>query len=533
MKNIIRKTSIFTIVGLFALTGVGCNKWLDIQPENMQASDDYWKSKEEVAAVVNAMYAQLRNCEENFFEWGEVRGDMLALVMASQSQKDARNMNILTTTDMSDWSAVYRTISYANAVLEYGKKAYEADVTFEKPVLQAYEAEARFIRALCHFYLLRTFGDVPYVTKSYIYDDGKDGSFRTPKNTKEEVIEKIYYDLNHYDAAKPDNAPGAIYKLKTGYGSTQKNVGYATRYAGYALLADVALWNEDYETAVTACTYIQEMAQATDDRPAKFGLVNGDVWYSIFSPGNSIESIFELQWKQAKDGDFVANTFLKTIYDNNLYAISRAALQLYEPSASVQDKRGRTITFIPGGNSIWKYAGKEPSQNGVDNKRANYDNGWIFYRYAEVLLMKAEALIMQSDEISLADPKFSEAWALIKEVRIRAGLTTDPAVPDSELAALILVLDERAKEFLAEGKRWFDLLRVGKRDNFLYEEYLQQVMLAEVTARERPIFVAKLQDRNGYYLPLPQHDIDANGTHKVGDVEKPYLEQNSYYTNLD
>ena len=129
--------------------------------------------------------------------------------------------------------------------------------------------------------------------------------------------------------------------------------------------------------------------------------------------------------------------------------------------------------------------------------------------------MKAEALAM------LGGPENYQASVdLVNIIRRRAGYTTDLRAANNEYDALMMVIDERQREFIAEGKRWFDILRVAKRNNYAQKNYLIDKLLASVSAANRPIYESKLQDPNSYYLPIHENEIKNN---------TGILVQNPYY----
>lgn len=83
-----------------------------------------------------------------------------------------------------------------------------------------------------------------------------------------------------------------------------------------------------------------------------------------------------------------------------------------------------------------------------------------------------------------------------------------------------MIMNERLCEFVGEGKRWFDILRVAHRENFKYKDMLIELLLKNISAKYRPIYLQKLQDTRGYYLPIAQKEIEANSG---------VLIQNPYY----
>ncbi|MDE6451814.1 MAG: RagB/SusD family nutrient uptake outer membrane protein, partial [Odoribacter sp.] len=115
---------------------------------------------------------------------------------------------------------------------------------------------------------------------------------------------------------------------------------------------------------------------------------------------------------------------------------------------------------------------------------------------------------------------------IVNEIRTRAGYSalTSPALPTAEYDALKLLLNERQREFVGEGKRWFDILRIAKRNDYKYKEYLLEVLLANISAKEYETWKAKLSDPNSYYLPIHKDEID-NG--------RGILNQNPYYQDKE
>jgi hypothetical protein len=116
---------------------------------------------------------------------------------------------------------------------------------------------------------------------------------------------------------------------------------------------------------------------------------------------------------------------------------------------------------------------------------------------------------------------YRQANELIMDIRERAGYarTTNVEMLTESDMLLNILLPERTREFVAEGKRWFDILRASKRENYKYKQYLIESMLQTVSAQNRPIYESKLQDPLGYYFPIYQSEMDQN----------PLLVQNPYY----
>ena len=148
--------------------------------------------------------------------------------------------------------------------------------------------------------------------------------------------------------------------------------------------------------------------------------------------------------------------------------------------------------------------------------RGTYENdqNWILYRLAEVYLMKAEAQYMLGD--------MSAGTETLKAITDRAGII-EYTVPATELDALINIYSERFREFISEGKLWYDMLRLSRRHDYLYKEtFIINEILLMTSAGQQGIMRAKLTDPDAYYLPVPQYDLDNNHL----------LTQNPYYESL-
>jgi hypothetical protein len=107
--------------------------------------------------------------------------------------------------------------------------------------------------------------------------------------------------------------------------------------------------------------------------------------------------------------------------------------------------------------------------------------------------MKAEAL----SQIG----RYSEASDLLNEIRDRAGLSP-VELQNSPIAYEDAILEERALELAFEGKRWFDLLRMGRRNNFARKDRLVEMIIRNVPSTQKRILGSKLTNPLGWYMPI-------------------------------
>lgn len=505
---------ILILSGILSLSS--CNEWLNILPRNEQVTDDYWKSKEDVEAVLASGYYYMRSAVPELIRWGELRGG--TLYSSNTADAPLQNFNLTATASICNFDNIYKTINMANSVLKYAPLVRLEDDTYYESVMNSHLVEAYFMRAFCNFQLVKNYRDVPMVLQAYVNDDA---SYELAKSTDTVIIAQIKKDI--------------ITALETGaakekYEQDWQTKGRVTKWALYALMADVCLWSEDYDNCII---YANEILNATASFRPVF-IKDPTKWFDIFYPGNSNESIMELNWNYQTYNE--RNNFGSyfTMDASSRFKFTDVALELFKTETnavkakdpSVDGRYGRTLlaTYMHSGAVItdyktanqyyvWKYKGTDVADK--DNVRTAEDANFILYRVAEVMLMKAEALIMKGE------PTWNAALGIVNQIRTRAALDTLAVTTSetNELEMLKLVLHEREMEFAAEGKRWYDLLRFGKMQNFKYKEQFID-MVVEANQTMNPQWIRSvLKSNDALYMPLPQSEILAN----------PLLVQNPYY----
>ncbi|WP_211657488.1 RagB/SusD family nutrient uptake outer membrane protein [Parapedobacter composti] len=494
------KNIFYVGIALVVLLTASCDKWLELKPEDGLIREDFWKTKEQVAVAVNGIYASLLEDRlvTNLFAWGELRADMVAYTgFATIEELNLMRGNMLPSNALSHWGQLYFSINLCNTVIAFAPLVLENDPTFTQEQLAAYQAEAYAVRALLYFYLYRTFGEVP-LQLTPTYNDA--AIERKGKNTKEEVYAQIVSDLQWAEQHAP-----------LSHGSIAKDKGRITRYAVHTLMADVFLWEDRFEEALAACDKV------IDSR--RFGLINAEnqsMWFNtVFYEGNSNESIFEFQFHRGKLNPF----FNALINANRRFTASELVMEEIYTYDLINienyDRRGNGAAVRSSDMIIWKFAGASGGQQDMRIRTADESFAhWFVYRYPDVLLMKAEALAWLN--------RGAEALELVYQIRERAYAleTTDlnPS-PNSAEDIAYFILQERAREFAFEGKRWFDLLRYAKRNNYAGINTLLEAVLVNVEANSFNSVRNKFRDPNAHYLPVFVDELERD----------PYMEQNPFY----
>lgn len=479
------------MIVLMVFTQISCNDWLELIPPGGLIREEFWKTRADVDAVLMAAYSDFSSMDRNLFLYGELRGDMLqAGPSLGGNERKVMENNIYPDNGFANWQNFYKVINYCNEVIVNAPKVQEIDNTFTDYQMQGLMSEAYFLRSLAYFYLVRIFNQVPLILDPSETDDTE---FYVEKATEEVVLNQIVKDLEANRAFAPSES----------FKTLKENKGRASKAAFDALLADIALWRFDYDNVIKYVTQIEQTQ--------KFVLMPSGRWFELYYPGNSLESILEFQFDgnmQQRNG-----TYDLTSRNSNQYKPSQKALELLSFEFASELVRGEDASIRKYGEDdfiIWKYVGQAPDGQSARSGSQQYSCNWILYRYADVLLMKAEALSQKGDYIG--------AFQIINEIRNRAGVGAI-SIANSPTAYEDAILEERALELAYEGKRWFDLLRMGRRNNYARKSKLIDIIVSNVPSTQKRILATKLTNPNGWYLPVFEDEIERNKN----------LTQNPYY----
>lgn len=564
----IKKPVLHGILSVIALGGASagllssCSDFLDITPLNKVVLENFWTQKSEVNAVLMGCYESLES-EESIIRmgvWGEMRSEnILQGASIGNEYNEILNENILPTNSLTKWNVMYQTINRCNTVCHYAPMVQKKDPNYTVNELNANIAEASFIRDLCYFYLIRTFRDVPLSFEPTI-DDTKE--FQIPATPMNAALDSLIKDLEsvkdyavkrYVDDSKMSNAQAAS--------QAYENSSRVTRVAIYALLADLNLWRGNYDETIKYCdliidfkknqykekiarigdlTDMQEFAGIPLILEAPAGSVTcGNAYNEIFGTGNSFESIFELYFRNNQQ---VKNKYVNEFFGKDrlgfISGLSRYCKDAATGNSDLFTKNDcRVYATSQKSNSryaITKYVNSYVSmdiKNVTDEKslklttsrgNAEYAN-WIIYRLTDVMLMKAEACILKGEA------EYETAFTLINAVNKRAHNYTTSAAKDtlvfddyrtSQEKMEQLLLDERNRELMFEGKRWYDLVRIAVRDGN------NQRLVSEATKKYQDKVNAlkiKLADPNIIFFPYNKDELKVN----------PFLKQNSAYGNTE
>ncbi len=489
-----RRTNLLSMLGALATVAFAssCDSFLDPTPSDVLTPENFYRTSSDAVAAVNGVYEQVKwSYWLGFWYISDIATD--DIFAAPRFGSDGHRMSdwIFDSTEwpMGDvWGSAYKIINRANVVLDR-VPAITMDPALRTRVL----GEAHFLRALAYFDLVRCFGDVPLIEHEVKSLDG----LRVSRTPAAQVQALIVSDLQEAISGLPPSYSGS-------------DVGRVTRGAAQALLAKVYLTAKDWTNAAQLAG--QVMASQ------RYSLLPN--WKDNFKIATKItnsESIFEINYDGVLDpGAGSVHTLFSLpsgFPGGDAYGLMTVAPSLAALFDS-GDTRGLHGTFITtpykdalGDSVTWtdppanlgpafnKYLDETDFENMHTRAWVRQANDWIVLRYADVLLMYAEAV----NEGGTATAGTAEA--ALSLVRVRAG-----RVPVSGLSQGVfrdLVRLERRREFVFEGQRFFDLVRWGVLDSAI------RAKTAELHVID-PLEIPIAHGVKGTLLPIPLSELNIN-----------------------
>lgn len=489
MKRVLSKIKYIVALPCMVMMMSSCEDFLNTVPLNEIVLENFWENETEVNSVVYSCYSRMSQGDflTRLLLWGELRSDNVVEGNITGSIPYVNNDQLIKMLEgnirpnyyIADWSSFYQVINRCNTVLHYAPQVLDRDPEFKHSEWLAIEAEMLTLRSLCYFYLVRSFRDIPLVLEPTL-DDSK--PFVMAAADPDSVLNQIVEDLKKAEV----NAVVEYPEANSIYSYTKSRV---TKQAVWALLADVLLWMERYDECVVYCekvieAKIEEAEEESMIYDGKYPLLGNqrsnsstnihNAYNQIFGSGFSFESIFEMPFGYNYDKDRDA---LRSYYGSVDVPIGcfTAATFLAEGAAEGNeyfkptDVRAVEGFDVDASNvfPIHKYVASVITDNDEVGYSVNRYFNWIFYRLTDVMLMEAEARVERNDS---AANDLREAFNLTAAVYHRANIQGDVkdtlqfGAYSSQDALRSFVLEERQRELMFEGKRWFDLVRKARRE---------------------------------------------------------------------
>jgi hypothetical protein len=481
-----RKIS-FAIMLCIAMLGLGsCSKFLEEDPKHVVNINNYYKTEQDAVSAINAIYAYLNSIStgstagvyhSTLWVTAGLASDELVNNQLGAPQFD--QMGTFTYGPQNAalqeiWTMHYKTITLANIAIERIPL-----ISMNTTLRNRLVGEAKFLRGLMYFNMVRMFGRIPLVLK-------EEESLRPPVSEVADIYTQIHSDLEGAETDLP-----LSYDAKNGRGR-------ATKGAAYALNAKVYLTEKNWKKAAEKAKVVIDSKQYDlwENFADAFKLTNRGGKEAVFSVGFGDAGGAIIFWEV---GQFLVRLLPTQLSEEgvvNAQGWQYPTQQLYDSYdaldyrravtfvTSIKKSDGSTINIRPYIQKYWDRVA-EPKGNETSQD-------FPVIRYSDVLLMYAEA--MNEDDHPV------EAHEYINKVRKRArfdGTTYRNTVPDyvnlGKEAFRAAVLKERRLELAVEGHRWFDLVRTGT--------------LETLVPQAKPGVVPAARN---YLFPIPQTERELN-----------------------
>lgn len=431
-----------------------CKKsFLDVDPQAQQPSSQFWTSADDATKAVNAIYANLRSWENVAFPALVIESVGSDEADKGSTPNDATFWNLydtytVTSTEgslQSFWTGQYQNINLANQVIT-NIPAIEMDENLKARFI----AEAKFLRALSYFRLVRAYGDVPL--RISIPKDASE--YNVPRAAKDQVYAQIEQDLTDAATVLPQNYPAT-------------DLGRATKGAALGLHAKVALYQKKWNDVLSLTNQVMGMGYSLfPDYEKQFRTENENNSESVFEiqaellPGNGPAS--NSQYSQVQGvagvpgggwGFNVPSTALAAAYEPN--DPRRDATIIFR--GEITPQRDTIPTTVP--NPMYNQKSYVPFRLRVSNFNEGAQQNIRVLRYADILLMNAEA----ANELGDAGRALTSLNLVRARARGNNPLSVLPPVTATDQATLRnAIYKERQVELAMENDRYFDVIRQGR-----------------------------------------------------------------------
>lgn len=466
MKNFTKAIFLFAII-----LATSCGQdFIDLAPVSNANVSSFYKNANDINQAVISAYDALQSRGQYgraYILFMESRSDNTVVSDIIKGGGEEGDFDLFRESAVNSylnasWLSCYQGIQRCNAVLNRID-----DVEMDDSERSIRMGEVYFLRALTYFNMARIWGEVPVLTKELESITEVSDHKRQPV---EEVYAQIIADLNQAKDLLPAN---------------HAQVGRATKGAALALLGKVYLTRQAWGDAVNTLNQVQGYTL----------LANYADVFDVNNENNG-ESIFEVQYTAGLNGEgsiylVLHAPMFNTTVSGGVGTGSAESMPMdqlfnaYEPA----DTRRTMFNIAMDNNGVnVRYTTK---YNGLPKNVNDEDNNFIVLRYADVMLMLAEALNEQGYSPN------GQAFTLLNQIRIRAGASNYTAIDLPDQAAFRdAVLEERRLELVHENHRWFDLVRTGR-----YVDVMNNL--------DDPRLTNQIQSFHRYF-PIPQSQIDTN-----------------------
>ena len=522
-----------------------------------------------IAGCYSAM--QDENIVKRMMIWGEFRSDNIAIgrnIDQDANLEKVLKENIDAKNSYTKWEGFYNIINRCNTVIKYAPGVAAADLSYTQSELNANIAEMVGLRSLCYFYLIRAFRDVPFTREAYTDDTQK---MDLPATKFEDVLDSLIYDLEsvkgqavkRYPTSKPLYQTGrisqdAIYAMLCEMYLWKKDYQNCIKYADLVIESKKLIAKELRSTAKYKNSSSGNTSQSLE-RFNGFPLISGNISSNYY--GNAYEKLFgyddyvdeynqEIIFQLVFDDNplasgMMSNQAVSTFYGNNTNSIGLVAPADFILEEIASEAFSSRTVFAPSNklvdarlyencnqanSSINKFTTRSIEIDATRTEKVIPDyysrysdrdvgSNWIIYRLTDIMLLKAEALTQQLQEGSTQEvidyntPILDQAFWLVNAVNKRSVCETtlvDTLVRSdygTKSQMEKLVYQERQRELMFEGKRWFDLVRISQREGNTQTLTAAALLKASMGGS---VIANKLTKMDAIYWPYNYDELKVN-----------------------
>ena len=437
-----------------------CADDLNLESESLITSNAFWKTEDDAKAAVNGMYFNFRTqTQQNYYLLGgsrsaEIKGGVqspLNLANYYNNNLTAQNVDV-------EWAGLYTVVQQANLILKYVPTITFSAATANEQ--KRYLAQAYTMRALAYFIMARSWGGVPIVTTPT--ENTNQNEYIVPRNTLEETFTFIKSDIESALANFPDENINKVQLSKS---------------AANALKAEVNLWTAKQLNG--GATDLNAALSAINAIPAGFTLLpnfkdvfsytnkgNSEVLFAVRYSLTDVPSNLSDNWNSfmyVGPSDYPGATTAEAtaMFGTLGSGAGNAGISRVQPdpanfsfAATDVRKDATYLTLRNTANTADVVTGLMKYNGTVDGTLRRFTSDIIIYRWADILLMKAEI------KNALGQDPTVEMDQVMKRADATASFTNSSKAANDDV-----ILNERLKELAFEGKAWWDLVRFNKTGN--------------------------------------------------------------------
>lgn len=458
-----------------------CNGDLDVINNSAVSSNSMWQEEGDATAAMYGLYNKFRSSfSEGYMYWGEYRTGLWGDGLTGQTSRDQVYQNqIPTNHTFADWTNLYTTINNANLILKHAQNIQFKTEESKNEVL----ANAYFVRAFCYYWIGRIWGDAPLLLEGFESDE-QEGIYPT-RDPAEVIFKQVGEDADKALTLIPQNIKKDI----------------ASKASISMLKADYDLWM--YKVRKTGDSYLRDAADKVNYVLSNSSYALESNYADVFGDNSGKEIIFEWSYIQDEFTNGSTNDYLvPSQYVSSEYINNPVQTGSHQQWCFYTQEYKTFLTSIPtdqrikesfetfydsSKNQTFQWINKFKG-HWVNNTRV-FDSDVIVYRYADAILMDAE--------IKLSENNITGAVEALNKIAKRAyGQDNYYATTISAAEVKDAIITERKKEFCAEGKLWWDFIRLG------------------VAFSENSYLRGRENEKNILLWPISQNSINKNPTLK-------------------